>query len=495
MQNWRQTKAMQALAVLGVAICCASNSARGDCVPGWDQSIGQPGLNNTARAVASYNGKIVIGGQFNSPQDKVMYWDGSTWGSLGQMTDPGGAVAYNMTVYNGELIVGGRFETVGGVVVNNIARWNGSSWQSLGSGVAGGSNPSTIDVREMYEWNGDLYVGGDFTSAGGVPALNIARWDGTSWHALTGGGVNNDVYTLTEYDGELIAGGNFTVAGAQLCNGIARWNGTNWLPLGDGSGPGAWVMEVLEFQGDLIVVGSFTTAGGAVSSNIQRWDGTSWHAMSANNWAEELLIFDGKLVVAGGFTNIGGVSANRIATWDGTTWSAIQGGANNWIAGMTIHNQQLVVAGQFTTINGQTANRIARLGSVGDGPDLALSPTTAVVLEGSTVVFTAAGAGATSYQWRRDGAELVDGGNISGATTTTLTITNASTADIGAYYAEISNACGSILSLPAALGIEFAPADTCLADIVSSRTFQPPPDGKVDGADLAFLLGAWGTCE
>jgi hypothetical protein len=33
------------------------------------------------------------------------------------------------------------------------------------------------------------------------------------------------------------------------------------------------------------------------------------------------------------------------------------------------------------------------------------------------------------------------------------------------------------------------------ADMVTSRTFQPPPDGKVDGADLAYLLGAWGRCE
>jgi len=32
----------------------------------------------------------------------------------------------------------------------------------------------------------------------------------------------------------------------------------------------------------------------------------------------------------------------------------------------------------------------------------------------------------------------------------------------------------------------------CLGDIVASTTFQPPGDGTVDGADLAFLLGEWG---
>jgi uncharacterized membrane protein len=37
------------------------------------------------------------------------------------------------------------------------------------------------------------------------------------------------------------------------------------------------------------------------------------------------------------------------------------------------------------------------------------------------------------------------------------------------------------------------PMITCAGDIVSAVTFQPPPDGHVDAADLAFLLGAWGA--
>ena len=38
-----------------------------------------------------------------------------------------------------------------------------------------------------------------------------------------------------------------------------------------------------------------------------------------------------------------------------------------------------------------------------------------------------------------------------------------------------------------------APAPECPGDTVTSRTFQPPADGKIDGADLAFLLGEWGA--
>jgi hypothetical protein len=54
-------------------------------------------------------------------------------------------------------------------------------------------------------------------------------------------------------------------------------------------------------------------------------------------------------------------------------------------------------------------------------------------------------------------------------------------------------------ALPGAASIEVATIvpgaqrAICVGDIVASATFQPPPDGVVDAADLAFLLGAWGV--
>ncbi len=39
----------------------------------------------------------------------------------------------------------------------------------------------------------------------------------------------------------------------------------------------------------------------------------------------------------------------------------------------------------------------------------------------------------------------------------------------------------------------WGPCPGCCSDTVTSATFAPPPDGQVDAADLAFLLGAWGT--
>ena len=46
----------------------------------------------------------------------------------------------------------------------------------------------TVDAL-VVDGSGMLYVGGQFTMAGGVPANNIARWDGTSWTPLDAGSV------------------------------------------------------------------------------------------------------------------------------------------------------------------------------------------------------------------------------------------------------------------------------------------------------------------
>jgi len=53
---------------------------------------------------------------------------------------------------------------------------------------------------------------------------------------------------------------------------------------------------------------------------------------------------------------------------------------------------------------------------------------------------------------------------------------------------------GSTVQLDFAVQFAGAECEPCLADIVTSATLQPPPDGVVDGADLAYLISAWGTC-
>ena len=77
-------------------------------------------------------------------------------------------------------------------------------------------------VRSLkVDGSGDLIAGGFFTMAGGVSANRVARWDGSSWSAL-GSGLNASVDSLTvDGSGKLFAGGGFTTVGGTTARFIA----------------------------------------------------------------------------------------------------------------------------------------------------------------------------------------------------------------------------------------------------------------------------------
>src|SRR5262245_62897347 len=66
--------------------------------------------------------------------------------------------------------------------------------------------------------NGDLVAGGSFTVADSAFVNNVARWDGTTWHPL-GGGIGGQVNALARLpNGHIVAGGSFATAGGQPAN-------------------------------------------------------------------------------------------------------------------------------------------------------------------------------------------------------------------------------------------------------------------------------------
>src|SRR6185436_11392597 len=78
------------------------------------------------------------------------------------------------------------FTTAGGNPATNVAKWNGSSWSALGSGIGNVPGQNT-EVNALAVSGNDLYVGGRFTAAGGLAATNVAKWNGSSWSALGSG--------------------------------------------------------------------------------------------------------------------------------------------------------------------------------------------------------------------------------------------------------------------------------------------------------------------
>jgi hypothetical protein len=80
-----------------------------------------------------------------------------------------------VAVCSGALIAGGSFTRAGDTVVKNIARWDGSSWGPLGSGVDG-PDPRWTAAAVLFPFESSLYAGGTFTIAGGRSSVGIGRW-------------------------------------------------------------------------------------------------------------------------------------------------------------------------------------------------------------------------------------------------------------------------------------------------------------------------------
>jgi len=288
----------------------------------------------------------------------TVYAVGETWWPLGSGMDKEVyALAFDSS---GNLYAGGSFTTAGGVPANRIAKWDGTSWSSLGSGVNAEVYALAVDN------SGNLYAGGAFTSAGGVGASHIAKWDGTSWSAL-GDGTSGRVNALKfNASSDLYAGGSFTAASdVDDTSHVAKWNSSVWSALDSGTSSTVRALAV-DNSGNLYAGGDFATAGGAGASHIAKWNGTSWSALGdGTSGRVNALKFDasGNLYAGGSFTTADGdVTVNHIAKWDGTSWSALSSGVNGGdVYALAFDSSgNLYVGGSFTSAGGVTANRVAK---------------------------------------------------------------------------------------------------------------------------------------
>ena len=237
-------------------------------------------------------------------------WNGNSWNALGTNSTNSGVNnnGVNSFVYalamNGtnQLFVGGQFTTVGGssIPANNIASWNGSSWNILGTTSSNNGVTSGIVYALAMNGTNQLFVGGLFISVDGysITANNIASWDGNSWNILgtnsSNNGVNGTVYALAmNGTNNLFVGGKFTTVGGSIsANNIASWDGNSWNYLGSNStnnGVGVGLngaIHALAMNGtnNLFVGGYFAGVDGSISvNNIASWDGNSWNILGSNS--------------------------------------------------------------------------------------------------------------------------------------------------------------------------------------------------------------------
>jgi hypothetical protein len=375
---------------------------------------GVSGIFSAVNALAVVGNEVVVGGDFASAGGvsarNVARFNTqtNTWSTLGTGSSNGvNSFVYALAVVGDEVVVGGEFTSAGGVSANRVARFNTqtNTWSSLGTGSSNGVSGSGGyggEVRALAVVGNEVFVGGRFTEAGGVSANNVARFNTqtNTWSTLGTGSSNGvsgvdfpAVYALAVSGSEVFVGGTFTSAGGVSANRVARFNTqTNtWSRLGTGvSGVGVNALAVV--GNEVFVGGEFTSAGGVSAIGVARFNTqtNTWSSLGTGSsngvrgWVNALAVVGNEVVVGGWFTSAGGVSANRVARFNTqtNTWSSLGTGSSNGVSGgdfpavraLAVSGSEVYVGGRFTSAGGVSANNVARWNS-GTSRVEQLSPT------------------------------------------------------------------------------------------------------------------------
>lgn len=371
----------------------------------------------------------------------VMRWTGDAWEPVGAPFQLGSGTQFKLLGYDDgggrQLYVGGSMQAAAGVSVGNIARWNGVVWSAVGVGFDG----SVRDLAEFDDGSGPaLYAVGSFTFSGSVAVSGIAKWDGSAWQPVGGGLASSSqiqAHALAVFDdgdgARLYVAGNFSSAGGVPANKCASWDGKNWraenlptTPIGSvntvrdlevfdsgsgaalyvgfqsvgssgggllrRSGQNAW-SSVASFSGFVntlqrvtiggspaLCMGHFGALysgyvdppnGGRVDTNsIVAWDGVNWtnfgDGMSGAPVNAVITVDDGSgpsVILGGNFRSVGDTAVDKIARWRDGEWSSFGSGMNGEVHALVGFDDGagagVVAAGDFTSAGGLTRNRVA----------------------------------------------------------------------------------------------------------------------------------------
>jgi hypothetical protein len=301
-------------------------STLGSGITGNNTSLaaGVDGCSNSSNgfvyALEIFNGDLYAAGNFTNAGGviaaNIAKWNGITWSSVGGGIRGVNLGVRSLKVYNNELYVGGSFDSAGTIKVKSLAKWNGLTWADVGGGIKklvyGIQNQI---VAAMDTLNNSLYIGGRFDSVGVITANNIAKWNGSSWSSL-GAGINLatilstqiSVFNLTSYHNIIYAGNGQA--------GVSKWDGVNWSAVGGGLSTGGLPPKgyaSAKLGGDLYIAGEFLSAGAIYGTcRVARWNDFNWSLVGIPAVANQagfkssvkcLAVYNSELYAGGCFTS------------------------------------------------------------------------------------------------------------------------------------------------------------------------------------------------
>ena len=288
--------------------------------------------------VKDSNNNLYVIGNFTTIEgisaNRIARWNGTAWSALGEGLSEF-EFSYFAPIVKNRLFVEGNdiyflyFKIDAGI---EVKKWNGTSWSSVFSSNYHLQNwAGSAYISGICKYQNDFYIFGQFTNTNGIETNNIAKWNGTAWSALgTGIRRNSALFSSilsvkADSNGNIFVVGSFNLAGSVTTNGIARWNGTAWSALGSGtSSVNSGINDMqIDSNNNVYVGGSFTTIGGITANRIARWNGTAWSALGegiTNGNVNDILIDGSDIYVSGDFLLSGTNKVTRIAKWNGSSW-------------------------------------------------------------------------------------------------------------------------------------------------------------------------------
>lgn len=413
-------------------------------------------ITGNVRAIASIpGGGAYVGGDFNSVPGLT------SGGYLMRVNDdgsldttfnprPNGSVVTMARQPDGKLVIGGAFNQVGGVARGYVARLHADGTLDTAFSTALGTGPN-FNVNSLTLLpDGRIVVGGSFTSINsisGTSYLAVLKADGsldTSFVSAANSTVNA---VAVQPDGKILIGGAFTSYNVRL----GRISDKGVLDLsfaGSGAGSNSNIAKIVVLPDQRIAVMGTNLIGGS-DFEILNTDGTVAQNISTFSTFYDVVAQDnGKLVAVGSFSISGGTRIARFtpsgspATYAIDTTFATGTGLNNTTYAIALtQTGNLWIGGAFTSYNSASVNRLIKLNGEPVAVAITSQPADLTVNPGATLNFSvsALGTAELTYQWRKDGVDLVNSSRISGATSASLAITGATDADEGNYTVVVTN--------------------------------------------------------
>lgn len=263
---------------------------------------------------------------------------------------------------DGTIYIGGDFTDAGGSGADYAAIYNPVTDTFSVVGASATNFNSVVDDIAIGP-NGVVYFVGNFTNANGIAnADHVVSYDpSTGLFAALGTGANGRVAAVAVgADGQVYAGGINTAidfGGVAATNGAGRWDGSAWNAMTTGLDNGS-VLAILVDGADIYYVGTFTAMSAVANTNRQaRWDGSAWNSLTSGTTNGDIYSIvkgpSGLFYMGGTFTTIGGVAANRHAAYNKTSFSVIGTGVDSTVRTQAFDTSgMLYVGGEFTTANG-----------------------------------------------------------------------------------------------------------------------------------------------